>query len=230
MLKSEWTKKIEHCDLFLGVEPEQIDRVLHCLKAKIGKYRKGEIISHMTGEYYRGIGLLLEGDLAITVENAAGGRAVIGTMHEGDIFGEAVAFTGNTDELPVITEVSKSSVVLFMDAGQLMTGCANLCNSHLALMKNALRIMADRTLILKNRIYYMSIKSLRAKISSYIWAQEHKGIVELPLNRNNLAEYLNVSRPALSRELGRLRDEKIIDFKKNVITILDRKALLEMTV
>ncbi|CQR73414.1 helix-turn-helix domain-containing protein [Sporomusa ovata] len=42
----------------------------------------------------------------------------------------------------------------------------------------------------------------------------------LPLNRNELADFLYVSRPALSREIGRMRDEEIIDFYRTSIKLM----------
>ena len=38
---------------------------------------------------------------------------------------------------------------------------------------------------------------------------------EIPLNRNQLAEHLCVDRSAMSRELGHMRDEGIIEFRAN---------------
>ena len=35
------------------------------------------------------------------------------------------------------------------------------------------------------------------------------------LNRQQLADYLNVDRSALSKELGKMRDEGLIEFRKN---------------
>jgi CRP-like cAMP-binding protein len=40
-----------------------------------------------------------------------------------------------------------------------------------------------------------------------------------------MAEYLNVSRPSMSRELMRMRDEDILDFYKDKITIKDIKKI-----
>jgi Mn-dependent DtxR family transcriptional regulator len=44
-----------------------------------------------------------------------------------------------------------------------------------------------------------------------------------------LADFLNVSRPSMSREMAKLKDEGIIDYKKNQIEIKDLESLMEMT-
>ena len=42
----------------------------------------------------------------------------------------------------------------------------------------------------------------------------------LPFNRQQLADYLNVDRSALSRELGRMRDDGLLTFHKNRFRLL----------
>jgi len=37
----------------------------------------------------------------------------------------------------------------------------------------------------------------------------------LPFNRQQLADYLSVDRSALSKEMGKMRDEGILNFSKN---------------
>jgi CRP-like cAMP-binding protein len=43
---------------------------------------------------------------------------------------------------------------------------------------------------------------------------------EIPFNRNELADFLCVDRSAMSRELGRMRDEGLIAFGKSRFQLL----------
>jgi DNA-binding transcriptional regulator LsrR (DeoR family) len=47
----------------------------------------------------------------------------------------------------------------------------------------------------------------------------------LPLKRNELADFLNVSRPSMSREMCAMRDEGIIEFHLSTFKIKDLEAL-----
>ena len=49
--------------------------------------------------------------------------------------------------------------------------------------------------------------------------------INLGLNRNETADYLNVSRPSMSREMMRLRDEGIFDFHMQTIFIKNLSLL-----
>ncbi|MPN35104.1 hypothetical protein SDC9_182599 [bioreactor metagenome] len=50
---------------------------------------------------------------------------------------------------------------------------------------------------------------------------------QIPFSRRELADYLCVERSAMSRELGRLKDDRLLDFHKNEFEILDLTAFSE---
>ena len=50
----------------------------------------------------------------------------------------------------------------------------------------------------------------------------------LRMDREELAEFLGVARPSLSRALMKLKEDGVIDVEKNRITVLDRYALEEI--
>ena len=69
---------------------------------------------------------------------------------------------------------------------------------------------------------------MRGKISAFLLEQYEKqgsATFILPLKRNEMAEFLNVARPSLSREMCRMRDEGLIDFHQSTIKIKDLEAL-----
>ena len=49
--------------------------------------------------------------------------------------------------------------------------------------------------------------------------------IYLQMSREELADFLGVARPSLSRALMRLKEEGLIEVGKNRITVLDRYAL-----
>ncbi|MDU6871504.1 MAG: helix-turn-helix domain-containing protein, partial [Lactobacillus gasseri] len=71
---------------------------------------------------------------------------------------------------------------------------------------------------------------MREKIFAYltdIYKRQQSTTIHLPHNREQMAEVLNVSRTALSRELGRLRDEGIIDITGRTVTLKDVEGIEE---
>jgi CRP-like cAMP-binding protein len=87
-----------------------------------------------------------------------------------------------------------------------------------------LEIVSKRAMMLHKKLDYISIKTMRSKLCTYIFEQYLKSgtlTVKLPMNRSQLADYLNVSRPSMSREMARMKDEGIIDYYLSAVKILD---------
>ncbi|HZK00338.1 MAG TPA: helix-turn-helix domain-containing protein, partial [Tissierellaceae bacterium] len=99
------------------------------------------------------------------------------------------------------------------------------------LIMNMLKIISQKALMLNRKMDYLSIRSIRGKVS-YLLLQEYKKMNKpmflLPLNRNELADFLNIPRPSLSREMCRMRDEGVIDFHRSSIRINDIDRLRTM--
>lgn len=82
--------------------------------------------------------------------------------------------------------------------------------------------------MLNRKVNYLMIKSLRSRICALLLEyhqKEGRDIFTLPMNRNGMADFLNVSRPSMSRELRRLQEEGVIEYHLATFRILDSSAL-----
>lgn len=87
-------------------------------------------------------------------------------------------------------------------------------------------------MMLNKKVEYLTIKSMRGKISTYLleqYSREGDVTITMPLNRNQLSDFLNVSRPSMSREMSKMRDEGIIVFHLNEVKIMDIESLKHMS-
>ena len=75
-------------------------------------------------------------------------------------------------------------------------------------------LLSDKVIVLNNKIKSISLKNIKQKVADYI-LQEYKSqkqlIVNLKMNKEEIANFIGIPRPSLSRELIKLRKEKIID-------------------
>ncbi len=117
--------------------------------------------------------------------------------------------------------------ILFINIPRLFTPCS-LCGSQNRLIHNLVMISAAKNLQLSRRILHTSSKTIRGRLSSYfsqqITAQGSQKIV-IPFDRQQLADYLNLDRSALSKELGKMRNDGLIEYNKNTFTIKNPKDL-----
>ncbi len=123
--------------------------------------------------------------------------------------------------------------VLFIKKNKIVEECEKMCPWHRKLIYNYLKIISERAIMLNKKVEYLTIKSTRGRVCTYLLERYEKTEgqhVRLPLNRNELADYLNIARPSLSRELCRLRNEGVIDFHLTMVRIIDLEALRLMSV
>ncbi|MFR6258350.1 MAG: Crp/Fnr family transcriptional regulator, partial [Anaerovoracaceae bacterium] len=79
---------------------------------------------------------------------------------------------------------------------------------------------------LTRKMEHLSQRTTRDKLLSYLSEQSIKhgsSNFEIPFNRQQLADYLAVDRSAMSKELGRLRKEGILEFSKSHFSLIGRE-------
>lgn len=192
----KWMGVLLKCPLFKGMQPDQLKSVLSCLKPKVGSYARNECVA-VVGEKITGMGIVLSGDVVVSSENIAGNRTIIAVDGPGEMFGEMAAFSGS-DLWPSTVMARSSCEVMFLPAEKIVNSCESACASHRMMISNMLRIISNKALALHRKVEYLAIKSMRGKISTYLLEQYKrvgKTTFILPLKRNELADFLNVSRP-----------------------------------
>lgn len=227
----KWIDILSRCQLFNGITKDQLNTMLICLKPRILEYKKYENIT-LEGQPFNGVGIILSGEAAIIKENAAGDRTILAKVKASDIFGESIAFS-KSKVWPASVAAHDNCSVMFLPPDMILNQCQKLCESHKTLVNNMLAILSNKALMLNKKVEYLTTKSLRAKICAFLldlYKSSGNTIFMMPMNRNELADFLNVSRPSLSREMCRMRDEGLIDFHRSSIRIENIDALKRSTV
>lgn len=223
---SEHQKVLEKVSLFGNIDANELIHVLSCLGPSISTFDKGEFVT-MEGDEFNGIGIVIEGKVKITQTNEAGERIILSQLGAGGIFGEMIAFSGLTKWFATVI-ADKKSQVMFLKADAIINQCHRMCTGHKQLMINMLTIVSNKALLMNRKVRYLSIKSMRGKLSQFLLEDYHKNnklMFEIVFNRNELAEFLNVSRPSMSRELSRMKEEGLIDYYKESFKLLDIERL-----
>ncbi len=222
----EWLDSFKDVKLFQNIEKGELNSMLMCFNSKIETYQKQEYIT-VEGNPFTGIGVVIEGEVTITKDNAAGERVVMTKLGVNSIFGEIFAFS-NSKVWGVTVIASKDCKVLFIRPEKIVGPCRNMCIGHRILIQNMLKIVSQKALGLDKKIGYLAMKGIRTKISAFL-LEQHKlsrsNRFMIKYNREELADYLNVSRPSLSREMIKMRNEGMIDFYKASFHLKDIDAL-----
>ncbi len=219
---------LSKCTLFNGIIAEDIGNLVSCLGSFTKDYKNDEYV-FLSGNEVNHIGVLLSGQAEIIKENLAGSRHIMAFLDPAQIFGEGIVCTAKRIS-PVTIRVKEDSKILFVPYERITKSCSNSCNFHVQIIQNMMMILGQKNFMLNNKIEILTLKGMREKVASYLLS-EYKNCNSLSFqitpNRNELAEYLNVSRTSMCRELAKMKDEQILDYYQNSFKILSVDALKE---
>ena len=214
------TSAMREASIFRNLSDEEIIGTLPCLNAKEQHFKKNEVI-YRPGDQVRKIGLVVSGAVRIEKIDYWGNRKIISVIEPGQIFGEAYA---GMKTIPMEMEVLAAvpSVILFMEVGKILTTCGNSCEFHSKMIRNMVYVLAERNYKLTQKMDHLTQKTTREKLLSYFSEQaleSGRSDFDIPLDRQQLADYLSVDRSAMSTELGRMKKDGLIEYRKNHFTL-----------
>lgn len=214
------TSVLKRSALFAGVEESKIPVMLNCLGAKKSSYKKGEYVLRQ-GEYIDSVCVLLSGRLHIRNEDYWGNGSILGRIEPGDMFAEAYSVPGSGALLNDVTAVEDSEV-LFLDVKKIFSPGKCACGFHEIIIKNLVYEISEKNRNLVVKLGYMSKRTIREKLTAYLSDEskkQNRPSFEIPFNRQQLADFLSVDRSAMSKELGKMKNDGLIEFDKNRFTL-----------
>ena len=212
---------LKKCPLFWGIEDDDLLRMLSCLGAKVERFdKKYTVMSE--GSFARYIGIVLSGEVQISQTDYYGTRSLLGTMGVSEVFAEAFA-CAEIHSIPVTVTASEPSEIMLIDCSHILHVCHNNCGFHQQLIFNLMKDLAKKTIVFHQKIEITSRRTTREKLLTYL-AMRAKEIggnsFEIPFDRQELADYLQVDRSGLSAEISRLRAEGVLECEKNRFKLL----------
>lgn len=215
----EYFKILTKCPLFFQFNEAMMAAFLEESDAKIQSYGKGATLV-LRGDPSQQIGILLSGIAQIRQTDYAGNSVLLHQILPGMLFGEAFTCAGH----PFTVSVSavKDSAVLWIDYQKIQYGFQNQSQTAVHVLSNLLRFLAEKNIFFTERIRHLSKRSLREKVLSYLSGQsalQNSLSFSIPLNRQELADYLAADRSALSAVLSKLQNEGVLTFHKNHFTL-----------
>ena len=219
----ETVELLRKTPLFAGIEEADLPGLLGCVGARERSFQKGEVLLHR-GDRIESLGLVLSGTVQVIREDFWGNRSVVGLVEAGESFGESYALAGQPLEVSV--QAVSAGEALFLNAGKMISGCGQVCGFHERLSRNLLSLLARKNLMLTEIMRHMARKTTREKLLSYLSAQAVRAGApefDIPMDRQQLADFLGVERSAMSTALGRLRDEGVLEFHRSHFRLLRRE-------
>lgn len=209
---------IKEHTLFKGFSDSELESALDFFSAVSRDYKKGDFL-HQVGEPLHRFGLVLSGTVQVYMDEFDGQSMIMATVSEGSTFGEAIAFLGTV--APIYICAVTDAQVLWLDPARIKTAAPE----HSELVNRFIASFARRSLNMNDRIQLLSRLTLREKLKTFFTQESSRcgsDSFTVPFDRADMAAYLGCDRSALSRELGNMRREGLIDFRKNKFTIIKK--------
>ena len=201
--------------LFSGISDKELAAMLSCLGARIDAFPKGSRLLR-AGDAVDEVGLVLAGSTLI-VQDIWGNRNILSKSGPGQTFAEVFACAPGA-VLNVSVEAESAVTVMFLHIKRVLSMCPSACSHHNRIIRNLLSELAEKNLRLNEKLTHMGQRTTRAKLLSYFSAESQRRDsyeFDIPFSRQQLADYLGVERSGLSMELGKMRDEGLLDFHKS---------------
>lgn len=217
----KYLKVLKKCPLFNEIAEADLLTMLHCLGAKIEHFDKKYTI-FAEGAPAHHLGIMLSGSAQVTRLDYYGNRSILSEINSSEVFAEAFACAG-IPTFPVNVIANEACDVMLIDCGHILHTCSNNCAFHQRMIFNLMRDLASKTILFHQKIEVTSKRSTREKLMTYLSLQAKKANsnrFEIPFDRQELADYLEVDRSGLSAEIGKMKKEGIIDCEKNRFVIL----------
>ena len=208
-------------NLFSGIKPKEIAGLLHCVNARSVQYAKDEMIIEEGSKVYD-FGVMLSGNGRSIKWDASDKLIIITLLEKGSEIGVLLAANPG-HESPVSVQAQDDVSVLLIPYDRLITRCKKACPKHEILLRNYIGIVAEKGLVLHERINCLLKPTVREKILTYLLGvsrEQQSRTFSIPLNRNAMSEYLNIERSALSRELFYMKRDGLIDYYRNSFRLL----------
>ena len=214
---------LTNAPLFRGMTVPDIEEMLRCLRAVERSYKKGAVILP-EGTPTEQLGVVLSGRVIIEMGDVWGNNSVLSSVGAGGIFAEAYACVPG-EPLMVNVTAAEDTRALLLNIRRVLEPCANVCPRHVRLVRNLLTLCSEKNLQLSRRVLHTSPKSIRKRLLSYFSeCIKRTGSYEfdIPYNRQQLADYLNVERSALSNELSLMQRDGLIRYEKNHFAVTEQ--------
>jgi CRP-like cAMP-binding protein len=217
---------LKNCSLFRRIGEDEFGHLMKCLGAQVKSCRSGEYI-FFSGDEVNSIGIVLTGKIEIMKENLAGNKHIVAILGPSDMFAEGIVCTVKRIS-PVTVQVMEDAEILFIPYEKIIKSCGNSCIFHISLIQNMMVVLGEKNVNLNRKLELLALKGMREKLASYLLSLSNEfgsNMFTMIPNRTELADYLNVSRTSMCRELARMKEEGLIDYYGSSFKLLDKKML-----
>ncbi|GAB6086762.1 Crp/Fnr family transcriptional regulator [Alkaliphilus crotonatoxidans] len=212
--------------LFSELNEVEIKKIVQLIIRK--RYKKGEI-ALLQGNQLDGLYVINKGKIKIFKYTKEGKEQILYFLSEGDFFGELSLL--ESEEIGFNVEAMEPVEICLIRKKDFEVILKN--NNEITL--KILQVISSRLSKLENLVQSLGTKDVEARIAQMLldltnkFGKNKDNRIELsiPLTREDMANYIGVTRETISRKLSIMQEEGILKLVGNKKIIIDDLSLLE---
>jgi CRP/FNR family transcriptional regulator len=219
----EIVKCIAEVSLFNGLPKAQLEKLATVVLNKTLK--RGQAV-FSEGDEASGFYVMLSGRAKVFKLSSEGKEQILHIIGPGEPFGEVPMFAG--EQFPANAETIEECRILFFPRADFM----ELVRREPSLAMNMLSILSKRLRQFSSLIEDLSLKEVSGRLAAYLLYlsdRDHSSDkLELDIAKVQLASLLGTIPETLSRILGKMDGQGLIQVQGRRIKLLDRKVLEDL--
>jgi CRP/FNR family transcriptional regulator, dissimilatory nitrate respiration regulator len=211
--------------LFKRLTITDIEAIISAVPHRIRKFQAGSMISQ-SGEPVNALMVVISGIVKGEMVDYAGRVIKIEDIPAPGALATAFIF-GNKNSFPVNVIATSDGELLLIEKPDFL----KLLMRNDMILVNFLDMISNRSQFLSEKIKFLNFKTIKDKLAHFILqkSENDKSSITLDMTQSDLADFFGVARPSVSRALGELEEEGLIEAAGKKIKILNRKRLTELT-
>lgn len=210
--------------IFRGINPGEADTIFKDKLYRIKNADKEESVA-FANETVENLMFIVKGSVRGEMTDFSGKTIKIEDIAAPRPIAPAFIF-GAQNKYPVDIIANEPTILFVLPKESFI----KILQQNAIILKNYLDVISNRAQFLSDKIRFLSFRTIKGKIASYILkiAGKDNRSIQLNQTQNQLADYFGVTRPSLARALGEMVRDEIIEIDKKQIIIKDRKKLSDL--
>ncbi|HOY39814.1 MAG: Crp/Fnr family transcriptional regulator [Bacteroidales bacterium] len=216
---------LSNTPFFGNLDETSVMKLLASVHYQLKSYNKGDIIVHKNDvcEWFM---LVTSGSVRGEMSDPEGKVLKIENVMAGHTIALAFLF-GRNARYPVTVVANENSQIFRI----LKQDLIKMLQKSRELLETMLILVSERTQFLTGRIHFLSLKTIKGKLSFYILqrVKPNSQFVYFERNQTELSEFFGVARPSLARALKQLEEDGCIEVKGKSVKILNLQLLKSLS-
>ncbi|MBU1822061.1 MAG: response regulator [Bacteroidetes bacterium] len=226
-LKVEFSRTAEGLDQFIQ-EVRSVDALAKLAEdKKIKSFRKKETV-YTEGSYPTGIFFLQEGKIKAYKANEFGKEFITDLYKKGDFFGYVDLLQGNPyQDTAVALEESEVAIIPKEDFFALLQSSREVSSKFIRMLSNEIKEREERLLQLAYNSVRKRVAEALVMLANRYQADKAKPF-SMAITREDIASLVGTATETVIRTLSDFKEEKLVEMKGSLITVLNYDKLVRM--